>query len=117
MFPLTVKQRQEYANFTKTLRYFLEVYREEELKTKPKGEPFSVFERTRGLDYCEYEYYTFWYGIIRRLGDGEFEKQIGLLEAIADGTPLTDYEPAIKFLSMINGAALSQHRSYRGGCF
>ncbi len=117
MFSLTTKQRKDYGKFAATLHYFLNIYRQEELKTQPKGDPFSFFERTRGLDYCEYEFYNFWYGIIRRSGDDEFEKQVALLDQIAEGTPLADYEPTIKFLSTINSVALGQHRSYRGGCF
>lgn len=117
LFPLTVKQRKDYASLVKTLRYFLDVYREEKLKTKPKSEPFS-FERSRGLEFCDYEFFDFWYGFIGGFkNDLEFEKQVDILDQVAQGEPLKDYEPAIKFLSRLNSVALGRHNSYRRGCF
>lgn len=118
MFPLTTDQREDYAGFVRTLRYFLDTYRREKLKTKPKREPFSFLDETRYLDYCDYEFYDFWYGFIGGFkNDLEFEKQVDILDQIAQGEPLKDYEPAIKFLSKLNSVALGRHNSYRRGCF
>jgi len=119
MFPLTTKQRKEYAGLAKTLRYFLDTYRREKLKTLPKRkDPWSFFEETRGLEFCDYEFYDFWYGFIGGFkNDLEFEKQVDILDQIAQGEPLKDYEPAIKFLSKLNSVALGRHNSYRMGCF
>jgi hypothetical protein len=119
MFPLTTKQRKEYAGLVKTLRYFLDVYRREEIKTKPKRkDPWSFLNETRGLEFCDYEFHGFWYGFISGFkNDFEFEKQVDILDQIAQGEPLKDYEPAIKFLSKLNSVALGRHNSYRRGCF
>jgi hypothetical protein len=58
MFPLTTKQRKEYANLAKTLRYFLDVYRREKIKTLPKRkDPWSFLDETRNLEFCDYEFY------------------------------------------------------------
>jgi hypothetical protein len=119
MFPLTTKQRKEYANLAKTLRYFLDVYRREKIKTLPKRkDPWSFLDETRNLEFCDYEFYDFWYGFIGGFkNDLEFEKQVDILDQIAQGEPLKDYEPAIKFLSKLNSVALGRHNSYRRGCF
>src|SRR5271157_3455071 len=118
MFPLTTKQRKEYTNLVKTLRYFLDVYREDEIKTKPKSKAANMFTRTKDLEFCDYEFYAFWYSFIRGFkSDTEFEKQVDLLDKIGQGVPMDDYEPAIKFLSKLNSVALGRHNSYRGGCF
>ncbi len=119
MFALTTTQRKDFAGLVKTLRYFLDTYRREEIKTKPKRkEPFSFLGETRGLEYCDYEFYSFWYGFIRSFKDDfAFEKQVDILDKIAQGEPMKDYEPAIKFLSKLNSVALGRHNSYRRGCF
>jgi hypothetical protein len=119
MFPLDSKQRKDYASLVKTLRYFLDTYRRERLKTKAKRkDPWSFLEETRNLEYCDYEFYDFWYGFIAGFkNDLEFEKEVDTLDQIAQGEPLKDYEPAIKFLSKLNSVALGRHNSYRRGCF
>ena len=117
MFSLTTKQREEFVSLVKTLRYFLEVYREEKLKIKSKSNG-DFFERTKNLEFSDYEFYGFWYNFISGFKiDSEFEKQIDILDQIAHGESLKSYEPAIKFLSKLNSVALSRHNSYRGGCF
>jgi hypothetical protein len=119
MFPLTTKQRKEYASLVKTLRYFLGTYRRERLKTLPKKkDPWAFLDETHNLEYCDYEFYDFWYGFISGFkNDLEFEKQVDILDQIAQGESLKDYEPAIKFLSKLNSVALGRHNSYRRGCF
>jgi len=119
LFALTDKQRKEYSKLVKVLRYFLDSYRREEIKTKPKNkDPWKFLEQTRGLEYCDYEFYGFWYGFIGGFKDDfEFEKEVDTLDQIAQGEPLKDYEPAIKFLSKLNSVALGRHNSYRRGCF
>lgn len=122
LFSLTVKQREDYAKFVKTLSYFLDTYRREEIKTKSKRDnPLSYSEETQGLDYCDYEFYDFWYAFIRSFKDDfEFEKQVNTLDQIAHGEPLKTYEPSIQFLSTLNSRALSRHSHssfHRRRCF
>lgn len=118
MFKLTVKQREEYISLVKTMRYFLDVYREEKLKTKPKSKNDNFFERTKGLEFCEYAFFDFWYSFIAGFkSDAEFERQIDLLDKIGHGYPMKDYMPAIKFLSKLNSVALGRHNMSRRGCF
>lgn len=120
LFPLSVEQRKDFAKLVKTLRYFLEAYRQDEIETKPKDKKnlWGLNGKCQGLDYCDYEFYAFWYNFIRGFKDDfEFEKQVDLLDNIAQGTPLKSYEPSIKFLSKLNSVALGQHNSNRRGCF
>ena len=119
LFELTDKQRKDYTKLVRVLRYFLDSYRREEIKTKPKRkDPWSFLDETRDLDYCDYEFYGFWYGFISSFKDDfEFEKEVDILDQIAQGEQLKDYEPAIKFLSRLNSVALGRHNSYRRGCF
>ena len=119
LFPLTEKQAVEHASFAKTLRYFLEAYQEDVIKTKPKDDRnmFGRNGRLYGLEFCEYDFYDFWYGIIKQKGVEKFEQKVQLLEKIGENVPLDDYEPAIKFLSEINSRALAHHRYNQGGCF
>jgi len=119
LFPLTTNQRKDFAKFVKTLRYFLDVYRRETIKTKPKlKDPWSFIDKTRGLDYCDYVFYDFWFSFIRSFkNDFEFEQRVNMLDSIAQGVRLGTYESTIKFLSKLNSIALYRHHSYSRGCF
>lgn len=118
MFPLTNEQREEYASFAKTLQYFLDSYREDVTKTKPKtGEKmWGAGGRLDGLDYCDYEFYDFWYGMIKR-DEAKFEEQTKALAALGEGVLPGDCKPTIDFLSSVNGWALHRHEDARRGCF
>lgn len=118
MFPLTTEQRAEYASLAKTMRYFLDSYREDVTKTKPKtsDKMFGAGGRLDGLEYCDYEFYDFWYGMIRR-DEAKFEEQAEALAKLGEGVVPGDCHATIDFLSSMNGWALSKHESFRGGCF
>ena len=116
MFPISTKVREEYFSLAKTMRYFLDAYQEDEVKTKPKGS-VSMFARTAGLEYCDYEFYGFWYSFIRSEKEEKFEQDIEMLEKLGEGIVPKDCMPTIKFLSKLNSTALYKHNSYRGGCF
>jgi hypothetical protein len=119
MFPLTTKQRDEFEKFGKTLRYFLEVFREDEIKIKPKTERklYGLDGWLAKLDWCDYEFYGFWFNIIRRYGHEKFEEYVDMVDKVGQGVPMDDYHPLIKFFSGLNSWALHEHESYRGGCF
>jgi hypothetical protein len=118
MFPLTTEQRAEYAKLAKTMRYFLDSYREDVTKTKPKTgqRMFGEGGRLDGLEYCDYEFYDFWYGMIKR-DEAKFEEQAEALAKLGEGVVPDDCKPTIDFLSSVNGWALHRHEDSRGGCF
>jgi hypothetical protein len=117
IFPFEKKIVDDFESLGKTLRYFFTSYRQEVTKSLPKPEAWSFVTETAGLEYCDYEFYRFWYGLITTVGEAEFEKELTCVEYIGKGIPLDDYEPTIKFLSRINSRALAEHNYNRGGCF
>jgi len=119
LFPLTKEQAESFAGFAKTLRYFLESYQEDVIKTKPKDnrKMWGPGGRLHDLEYCDYEFYDFWYHMIRDLSPEVWETRVKELEKIGENSIVEDYEPSIKFLYQINARALWEHESHRRGCF
>jgi len=107
LFPLTVEQREKFTKFAENLRYFLKGPKSKKRRID------EICENRRGLEFVSYEFHVFFDGF----KDKELKPAIRMMEKVGRGEPLDDYEPLIKFLSMLNMRALHEHDSYRGGCF